>query len=554
MASKKCAILLGIFALIMSSISVSAQVGATYDWRDSSLIPANRMPQHNEFLNNQYNFPAKPRNQWEVGIKGGLVGIAGDVPSVMPTFGFGAHVRKAFGYVFSMRVEYMHGTAKGLSWSGAENYMHNTAWINNGYLPAVRDANGLLTPAQDKIFYNYKASLNDLGIQGIVNLNNIRFHKAKNSVSIYGFGGVGITWYKTKVNALDGSGNKYDFSGIAGGSYSDRKDTKKALKDLMDDSYETDAESYGNTRMKLFGETARPSGTIGVGLAFKLSKRINLALEDRQTFIKDDLIDGQQWQEHPMGDPVLTSNFDSYNYLTIGLNFNLGGKSVEPLWWLNPLDYAYSELNAPKHMKLPKPVLDDADGDGVTDQFDNEPNTPAGCPVDSHGVSRDTDGDGVPDCKDKELITPTQCQPVDADGVGKCPDPECCKNMVSGPVNNCQIGDLPSVSFAGKSVKLSKDAEGVLATVADKMRNNPNCKVVVQGYAGPSKSEQQLSWDRVNTVINYLVEKQGISSDRLIFKYGETGGDPNTIDLRAAQGDEGPNTVPAPHPNLRKSK
>ena len=33
--------------------------------------------------------------------------------------------------------------------------------------------------------------------------------------------------------------------------------------------------------------------------------------------------------------------------------------------------------------------------------------TPAGAPVDTHGVSRDTDGDGVPDCKDKELITPT---------------------------------------------------------------------------------------------------------------------------------------------------
>src|SRR6188768_2042486 len=158
-----------------------------------------------------------------------------------------------------------------------------------------------------------------------------------------------------------------------------------------------------------------------------------------------------------------------------------GKKSVEPLYWENPLNFAYSELNAPKRMKLPKPVLDDADGDGVTDQFDNEPNTPAGCPVDTHGVARDTDGDGVPDCKDKELITPTQCQPVDADGVGKCPDPECCKNIVSGPANTCQIGDLPSVSFASKSVKLSKDAEGVLASVADKMRNNPNCKVVVQG-------------------------------------------------------------------------
>jgi OOP family OmpA-OmpF porin len=48
-------------------------------------------------------------------------------------------------------------------------------------------------------------------------------------------------------------------------------------------------------------------------------------------------------------------------------------------------------------MKLPKVVLPDGDGDGVTDQFDLEPNTPKGCPVDSHGVSKDTDGDGVPD-------------------------------------------------------------------------------------------------------------------------------------------------------------
>jgi len=58
--------------------------------------------------------------------------------------------------------------------------------------------------------------------------------------------------------------------------------------------------------------------------------------------------------------------------------------------------------------------------------LDREPNTPAGCPVNTHGVTADTDGDGVPDCKDKELITPTACQPVDADGVGHCPDPKCC--------------------------------------------------------------------------------------------------------------------------------
>ncbi len=107
-------------------------------------------------------------------------------------------------------------------------------------------------------------------------------------------------------------------------------------------------------------------------------------------------------------------------------------------------------------MKLPKPVLDDADGDGVTDQFDLEPNTPKGCPVDTHGVSLDTDGDGVPDCRDKEKITPTQCQPVDADGVGKCPDPQCCKDLRAAldsgnfTKNKCSIGDLPSITFKGR--------------------------------------------------------------------------------------------------------
>ncbi len=117
----------------------------------------------------------------------------------------------------------------------------------------------------------------------------------------------------------------------------------------------------------------------------------------------------------------------------------------------------------------------------------------------------------------------------------------------------CAIGDLPSITFKGNSATISKDAEAVLATVADKLRNNPTCKVVVTGYGEPSKSSQQLSWDRVNAVINYMVDKQGISSDRFVFRFGQTEGDPNTVDIRAAtEGDEGPNTVPAPHPNLRK--
>jgi uncharacterized protein YfaS (alpha-2-macroglobulin family) len=84
--------------------------------------------------------------------------------------------------------------------------------------------------------------------------------------------------------------------------------------------------------------------------------------------------------------------------------------STQPLWWLNPLDYAYSEQRNPRLMRLPKPVLPDADGDGVTDQYDQEQTTP-GCPVDSRGISLDSDGDGIPDCKHTDEEKPEE-QPV----------------------------------------------------------------------------------------------------------------------------------------------
>lgn len=539
MASKKYKFLFGLLCLVASG--TFAQQGTGYDVMDSSVIPAKRLPQHNEFMNNAYSFPAKPRNQWEVGVKGGVFTINGDIPAVVPTPGFGLHVRKALGYVFSLRGEYTWGLGKGLNWKERTSGFSDPV-LNAGYT---------------SFYDNYRTRVQDLSVQGVFTINNIRFHKNKSNFIAYGFAGLGGTIYKARVNVLNDNGGMYNFGGINGGVYSDRKDTKKALRDIFDaGSYDVAAENDGAASAELFGEQFRPSATVGVGIAFRLGKRVNLAIEDRLTVVKDDLLDGQRYQNFG-GGRVLTPNSDNYNFLSVGLNFNIGGKSVEPLWWMNPLDYAYSELNAPRHMKLPKPILDDSDGDGVPDQFDLEPNTPAGAPVDSRGVSRDTDGDGVPDYRDKELITPTQCQPVDADGVGKCPEPPCCEELRKmieerGFAAGCGIGDLPSVSFTGRSVALSRDAQAVLAGVAAKIRNNPNCRIAVVGYGDASKAAQQLSWDRVNAVINYLVEKEGISSDRFIFKYGEAGGDPNTVDLRDGTQDQGPNTVPAPHPNLRR--
>src|SRR5439155_11255722 len=112
MARKKYILLAGIFCLL-ASIGFSQGMTAGYDVKDSSVVPSKRMPQHTEFLNGTYNFPAKPRNQWEIGIKTGLLNVSGDIPSQLAFPSFGIHVRKAFGYIFSMRLEYMYGTGKG---------------------------------------------------------------------------------------------------------------------------------------------------------------------------------------------------------------------------------------------------------------------------------------------------------------------------------------------------------------------------------------------------------------------------------------------------------
>jgi OmpA-OmpF porin, OOP family len=557
MASKKLTLLIGLICLFLSYANAQG-VGSSYDIRDSSLIPTRRLAQHNEFLNNAYPFPAKPRNEWEIGINGGYTYGWTSVTNWGPTGGFGFHVRKALGYVFSVRAEYDWIRLRGL------NYQYSQSYGKNGPLSAIypQQASG----QWDSIFYNYRSTEHELSLQGVFSFNNINFHKAKTGFNWYIFGGIGAMTYSTlyKASPTYITGYESVINQFPTENYSNKKQIRDALKNVLTGNWNTIAERPSVSR-SLGGAPLDIVGVVGIGAQFKLNERWNIQVEDKVTLTTTRLLAGQQWQNnYEFGATQAIAQVGSagrYNYASIGINYNIFAKhAVEPLWWLNPLDYAYNEINAPRHMKLPKPVLDDADGDGVTDQFDLEPNTPKGCPVDTHGVSLDTDGDGVPDCRDKEKITPTQCQPVDADGVGKCPDPQCCKDLSNkidsivqnGVTGKCHIGNLPSITFKGHAVTLSKDNQALLATAAEQIKANPSCKVAVIGYGESSKAAQQLSWDRVNAVINFLVEKQGISSDRFIFRYGQSGGDENTVDLRDGTGEEGPNTVPAPHPNLRR--
>ncbi len=127
-------------------------------------------------------------------------------------------------------------------------------------------------------------------------------------------------------------------------------------------------------------------------------------------------------------------------------------------------------------------------------------------------------------------------------------------SIFSQTAAGCNIGELPSVKFPSRSARLVPSAIVILTAVAEKMKNNPLCKVAVTSYGANSKEAQQIGWDRVHVITAYLVEKQGISEERFVAKPGLEGGEPNMVDLADGTNEEGPNTVPAPHPNLRKKK
>lgn len=509
MASKKNILAVALIVLIQS-VGL-AQTDWGWDWKDTSKISVQKLPQHNEFLNNQYPYPAKPRNQWELGLGIGASTISGDIKSKL---GFGGTVslRKALSHVFSVRA--------GL-----------TGLWNSGEPNAYETAVG--RPA-------YKNQTYQLGFDVIASLNAANNYRGNPKTNVYLLAGYALNATKVMYQSPGGAqpGGYRIFYG-----YNDNQ--------VFPNSQKGTITTFGGSTINGRNAFALLHGlNLGGGIAFKVSNKVNIGLEHKYTFTAPgyDFLDGVRAEN---------SN-DYWGFTSARLNINIGNasKKVQPLWWLNPNNFVYSELNSPQHMKMPKVVLPDADNDGVTDQFDLEPNTPAGAAVDTHGRAKDTDGDGIPDYRDKERLTPQNCFPVNNDGVGKCPEPACCteiKNMIANmkPAETtpaCNIGSLPSIQFKGKAT-LSKDAQNILAGVAARIHANPTCNIKVIGYGASSKSAQQLSWDRVNAVIKYLVEKQGVSESRFIFTYGQDGA-ANTVDLQGTQ-DAGPNTVPAPHPNLK---
>src|SRR5690606_25736576 len=141
-----------------------------------------------------------------------------------------------------------YGVGKGLAFQQSTGYSFNPAW--NGGGAGSNNANYGGAP----VFYNYKTESHQLNLDVMLSLGNILFHRSRTKVDPYVFGGIAANAYQTWINAYNDNFTTYNtlFQDViddypTGIKYADRKDVKKKLRDGMDDSYETAAETDRTT-------------------------------------------------------------------------------------------------------------------------------------------------------------------------------------------------------------------------------------------------------------------------------------------------------------------
>lgn len=508
-------------------LALSAPAFAQRPATDDEKIPKSRQEQHDDFKGQKSNFPARPRSMWEVGISGGIAQVSGDVKSNwsgrgkdhLPAFGYGVHVRKALGYVMSLRGEYFQGNAYGQNWQPSSGINRNP--VLNGQLNEATN----YTDTPGYVFHNYKTKINDLSLEAIFTLNNIRYHRDRNRVGLNAIVGLGVGSYQTMTDHLDANGNRYDYRSIrdlGGSSFDDRGVILDALAEIYDGEYETAAEGHTDDP-KLFSRQFKPVVTAGFGVHILLTSRLSMALEHKVKLTNDDLLDGQRWEETN----TLTREFDTYHYSSLHLNVHLGkaSKNEIPDWWVNPVSFGYQQLT-----EIQPPDMSDDDGDGVLNLLDQEPDTKPDCPVDTRGVTLDSDRDGCPDCEDPEPFSSPERAIQNCINVGPSTalDEPAVRRIVQEMLGDPSISAggadwyLPMIHFDLNDDAIKTDFYPDLQHVAEVMKRYPQLKVEVIGHTDTRADVEynlDLSQRRARAAISHIIDRYGIDPERFEMRF-----------------------------------
>lgn len=236
--------------------------------------------------------------------------------------------------------------------------------------------------------------------------------------------------------------------------------------------YETMSDHQYDNHNSLFADA-------GVGVKIALAEQIALKLE---------AIDMVKFNHF---------NWDNNVLFLAGLNFAFGEKAQPAAPVVAVAAPVVAAVVAP--VIKPVPVIaapKDSDKDGIFDEKDQCPSSPAGFAVDAKGCNIDSDKDIVLDPADKCPNTPAGFK-VDADG--------------------CPLKATLHLNFATDSNKIDAEGNAKVSAFANFMKDSPAYKASIVGHTDSTSSDQynqKLSEKRAEMVKTMLVE-QGVAADRL---------------------------------------
>jgi len=217
-------------------------------------------------------------SKWFWGLNVGSTWQTTDVKN-QHNWGVGLTLGKSFNYNYGKRISFdIRGRYLYGNWYGLD--------ADTTAIPASNiTLNSNPTNYKDGLgysVYNFKTEVHRLALELVIHANGIR---ERSGWDPYIFGGVGLTWYQTMGDLLDGmdstTSTMYDY-GKLNGNFS-----KANVNTLLDGNYES---ALDGTKKGSFNVGFMPS--LGFGLGYQVAPRFSIGLEHKTTFTRIDNFDG----------------------------------------------------------------------------------------------------------------------------------------------------------------------------------------------------------------------------------------------------------------------
>lgn len=270
---------------------------------------------------------------------------------------------------------------------------------------------------------------------------------------------------------------------------------------------------------------------LGLSVNYEIAKRFDVGFDFRLNYVNSDYLDatyGGDYDRTPMYETHSfkikdqkssrkgSSSIDSYGYASVMLTYKFGKKPLKVQranenWDYRPQDGYYNlRYTDPKILDKGPKILSLQEMDSVAKA--NRPEE-----IDAR-LLLDTDGDGVSDYFDKEANSPEGSV---VDGSGRVIDfDKFVKTALSSGAACNEI--FANIEFETNKTTLKPETKQMLNHVATMMNKN-GCRLQISGHSDRRSSDRynmELSRKRVDIVKNHLIKEAGLKDpNKIIVEY-----------------------------------